>query len=425
MYLSAILGLQWGDEGKGKIIDCISRDYDIVVRFQGGNNAGHTIVNQGKVYKLSHIPSGILQPHQKVLLGSGMVIELSAFFKELETVAKEGINVSSERLKIAENAHLLFPFYKEVDALLEEMKSAQKIGTTHKGIGVAYQDAVARRGLRLIDILENKAFLLPKLAHLTAFYAPLLKAAAKPVPATEDLLAFIETYKERIRPYLVHPYLFFEAAKRQRQRILFEGAQGFMLDINWGTYPYVTSSNTHLAQVFLGTGVAFRGLDKSIGILKAYTTRVGSGPFFTEDFGALGCLLQEKGVEIGTVTQRKRRCGALDLVAVKYAVTLSGVTEIALTKMDVLDDLEEIPVAVAYTLHNRTIDYVPTGQQEQLQVQPVYKRLKGWRQPLSECRTYEQLPEAAKAYIAFIEAYLGVPVTIISVGADTAQTIYR
>lgn len=458
MEQTALLGMQWGDEGKGKIIDLIASQYDIIARYQGGHNAGHTVVVGDKTYKLRHIPSGILRDDKIAFLGSGMVIELRALFEEIDELLANGVNVSATNLKIADNATLNLPLYQEIDHLLEHLLDSEKIGTTGKGIGVAYQEKVARRALRIADIFENDAILRSRIKHILAVHSPLLIAHGHSVPSEDDILQFLHSYRERLKPYVISAYTFFNDDELKAQKVLFEGAQGLMLDINLGTYPYVTSSSTHVAQIYPGTCVDFAPIQKVIGVLKAYSTRVGEGPFFTEDKGEFGKILQQKGHEVGTVTGRIRRCGALDLVAARYAVKLAGITEVALTKLDVLDEFENIPVCVAYELEdyesyyssvvaqkqkarsvrNRNVDprkdvdltsnqiyHPPTTQSELTHIKPFYTNLLGWKKDISKIRRYEDLPENAMSYVEFIETYLRVPVTIISVGSERDQNIKK
>lgn len=458
MEQTALLGMQWGDEGKGKIIDLIASRYDIIARYQGGHNAGHTVVVGDKSYKLRHIPSGILHDEKITLLGAGMVIELKALFEEIDELKANGISVSEANLKIADNATLNLPLYQEIDQLLEQLLNVEKIGTTGKGIGVAYQEKVARRALRIADIFENESILRTRIKNILAVYSPLLLTHSRPVPSEEDILQFLNTYKERLKPYVISSYAFFNDDELKAQKILFEGAQGLMLDVNLGTYPYVTSSSTHVAQIYSGTCIDFSPMQKVIGVLKAYSTRVGEGPLFTEDKGEFGQTLQQRGNEVGTVTGRIRRCGALDLVAARYAVKLSGITEIALTKLDVLDAFESIPICVAYELEdaknyystivaqkekarlmrNRNVDahkdvditsnqiyHPPITRSEQNHIKPFYANLLGWKKDISQVRRYEQLPENAMSYVEFIETYLRVPVTLISVGSERDQYIEK
>lgn len=457
MEQTALLGLQWGDEGKGKIIDLISLEYDIIARYQGGHNAGHTVVVGNKNYKLRHIPSGILRDNKITFLGPGMVIELKSLFEEIDELAANGISVAN--LKIADSATLNLPLYQEIDSLLEKLLDTEKIGTTGKGIGVAYQEKVARRALLIGDVFEKDIILRTRIKHIIEVHSPLLLAHGYSVPSEDDILKFLISYRERLRPHVISSYAFFNDDELKAQKILFEGAQGLMLDVNLGTYPYVTSSSTHVAQVYSGVGVDFLPMKKVIGVLKAYSTRVGAGPFFTEDIGDFGRTLQQRGNEVGTVTGRIRRCGALDLVAARYAVKLSGITELALTKLDVLDVFDSIPICVAYELENTNeyysaivaqkeksrpirnnsvvevrnnldinsnqIYHPPTTRSEQNHVKPFYANLLGWKKDISQIRRYEDLPENALAYVEFIETYLRVPVTLISNGSEREQYIKK
>lgn len=424
MGKTLVIGLQWGDEGKGKIIDCISEKYDIVARFQGGNNAGHTVVAGDKIYKLSLIPSGVL--HNKIgFLGSGVVISLPALFAEIDHLQELGVKIGPDTLKIAQNAILSLPLYEIQDALYESLRGDKKIGTTGKGIGVAYQDAAARRALHVIDIFEPTDVVRGLLGQIYAVYGPFFQSQGQPLPSIDQTLDELCSYRDKIQPYLVHPFEFFHYSpdKSQSVEILFEGAQGVMLDVKWGTYPFVTSSSTLPHQIFGGTGAGFGGVDRMIGVAKAYCTRVGEGPLFTEDKTEFGQTLSKRGVEVGTVTGRERRCGALDLVALRYAVKLSGVTEMALTKLDVLDGLDKIPVCIAYEIGDKQMHYPPILQSEQQRVRPVYAWFQGWQNSTKAIKKFDDLPEGAKAYVEFVASFTKCPVRYISVGADREQTI--
>lgn len=422
MKKTVVVGLQWGDEGKGKIIDSICKNHDIVIRFQGGNNAGHTIVTKNQEYKLSHIPSGILYSDKIAFLGTGMVIELEALFKEIDDLKSKGVDISTRNLKVADNATIIIPFYKEVDKILEASRGENKIGTTHKGIGVAYQDRAARRAIRVCDLYEPTV-LEHFFQELLDFYRPLFASHQQQLPSIKELLDYFKPLSERLKGHVVNGYEFFR--QNHNKKLLFEGAQGLMLDILWGTYPFVTSSQTHLPQLFNGSGIGLCQLSTTMGVMKAYTTRVGGGPFPTEDHDELGKQLQQIGKEFGTVTGRIRRCGPLDLVAAKFAATLSGINSIAITKLDVLNTLDEIPVCIAYEVNGKQIDYFPSSVLDQQNIKPIYKIFKGWNCNLSEIKTTEKLPAEAKTYIQFIEAYLNIPIDIISIGADRDETIYN
>jgi len=419
-----VVGIQWGDEGKGKIVDLLTERADVVVRFQGGNNAGHTLVVEGKKFIFHLIPSGILHKQKMCIIGNGVVVDPLVLVEEMETLEKEGISVTPERLKISSRAHLILPYHRRLDQA-RESGSGKKIGTTGRGIGPAYEDKVARRGIRVADFLNPVIFgqrLRENLERANFLLAQYLKS--EPV-TDEDMMAFNDALRDRLRPFVADTSLLLEDFTEEGREILFEGAQGALLDVDHGTYPYVTSSNTVTGNVCSGAGVGPTSIREIVGVLKAYTTRVGEGPFPTELHDEMGQALRDKGAEYGATTGRPRRCGWFDAVAVRHAVRINGVTALALTKMDVLDDLEEIHVCTQYRRDDGPVNGFPPLASDLDQVTPVYQVLKGWQQDISGCRTWDDLPEAAKHYVAFIEKNVGVPVHIISVGSDREETIIR
>jgi adenylosuccinate synthase len=420
LFSTSVLGLQWGDEGKGKIVDFLSKDIDLVVRFQGGDNAGHTIECNNKVFKLSLLPSGIISG-KKCFIGPGVVVNLSSLLSEIETLTSQGISVTSENLKIAENAVIIPNFYREIDAMLEGMRGINKIGTTKKGIGIAYSDKTLRKAIRICDIYDD-GFLEEKVFQIVNYYNHLIKANNLPLLNGKDILADIKSSADKIKQFIVSSYQFTSSFKGN---VLFEGAQGFGLDINYGTYPFVTSSSTVAGSIFTGSGFGFKAIDRNIGVVKAYSTRVGDGFFPTEGHGDFEKLLQQIGNEFGTVTKRKRRCGALDLPYAKQAAFLNGTNEIALTKIDVLDGFKEIPICVAYKVDGEEIDYLPSSIDKLSRIRPVYKVFEGWAKqgPTLGVNSFDKLPDNAKRYIDFIENYLKVKIGIISTGSHRDQTI--
>lgn len=415
MKSSVVIGLQWGDEGKGKIVDYLSSQYDIIARFQGGNNAGHTIIFDGKTYKLSLIPSGIFSK-KTVYIGSGVVIDYSVLLKEMEYLKDAGYE-TTQYLKIAENAHLILDIHKKLDTQHEESTAdTLKIGTTKRGIGFAYQDKIARRGIRICDI-PHKESLKRSIIALYQYSSHCINTNDSEINA---LISDLETFYNKIQKHLVHPVEFMQ--ENQNKTILFEGAQGVLLDITFGTYPYVTSSNTVAGQCFAGSGFGNIHNEKIFGVVKAYSTRVGEGPFPTEDSNTLGEMLQVNGKEVGTVTQRKRRCGPLDLVALKYACCVSGVTDLIITKIDILDSLSKIPVCIEYEKHGKTF---PLSTHEQANIKPQYITMDGWNCSTIGIKKYNDLPENTKKYLDFIENYTGVKISFVSNGAERNSIIQK
>jgi len=415
MSTVVVIGTQWGDEGKGKVVDVLTERADYVVRFQGGNNAGHTLVINDKKYILHLIPSGIFRKHTVCVIGNGVVVDPEVLISEIESLKKEGLPVDSEKLVVSEKAHAIMPYHKALDMAREAKAKGNKIGTTCRGIGPCYEDKVARKGFRLIELTNPDRFR-EKLEEVVEEKNFLLKyLGAKPVDFNEIYEKYIR-YGEYLKPYLKDVSIYLWEAKRKGKNILFEGAQGTFLDIDHGTYPYVTSSNTVAGNACCGTGIGPGEIDCVVGIVKAYTTRVGEGPFPTELKDEIGDYLREKGGEFGATTGRPRRCGWLDLVMVKTAVRLSGVNALAITKLDVLTGLEKIKVCVGYELNGTRLDYVPAALWDVAKVKPVYEEFKGWNTPATGISKFENLPPEARDYLKFIEDFLGVPIYLVSTG---------
>jgi adenylosuccinate synthase len=417
-----VVGSQWGDEGKGKIVDWLSERADIVVRFQGGHNAGHTLVIGGVTYKLSLLPSGVVRPGKLSIIGNGVVFDPWAFVEEVERLRSAGVAVTPENLLVAENAALILPLHRELDIARENSNSHQALGTTRRGIGPAYEDKVGRRAIRVVD-LEDRDALPAKLERLLAHHNALRRGVGAEEIDAHSLLAALSEIAPRILPFAGSAWRRLDEARRGGKRILFEGAQAVLLDIDHGTYPYVTSSNTVAGQAATGSGLGPGAIDFVLGITKAYTTRVGEGPFPTEDKDAIGRYLGERGREFGTVTGRKRRCGWFDAVLVRQTARISGIDGIALTKLDVLDGLEEIKIAVAYRLDGREIDYFPAIEGAQSRVEPVYETMEGWRDSTAGARTWNDLPAQAVKYVRHVEELIGAPVALLSTSPERDDTI--
>lgn len=420
-----VIGAQWGDEGKGKIVDLLSADSQVIARFQGGANAGHTIKVNGKQTVLHLIPSGILHPDKLCLIGNGVVLDPAVFLEEIETLRNEGIDVKPERLGISPKAHLILSYHKELDKAREAKRAGKKIGTTGRGIGPCYEDKAARIGLRLGD-LAHPDLVRAKIAHALLEKNILLTELYKfnKLDATaiaNDLLALAP----RILPYMTDVDASIQKAIRKNENILFEGAQGIHLDIDHGTYPYVTSSNTVAGGACCGTGVAPGEIDSVIGVAKAYTTRVGSGPFPTELEDDAGSYIQAHGHEFGATTGRPRRCGWLDIVILRESVRLNGISNWALTKLDVLQNLPQLKICVAYELDGKRLDYPPQTEGDLERVKPIYEILPGFEDDIDGCTSYADLPQEVRNYIERIEQLTGVPVKYLSLGPDRGQTIIR
>ncbi len=417
-----VVGSQWGDEGKGKIVDWLSERADVVVRFQGGHNAGHTLVIDGAVYKLSLLPSGIVRGGKLSVIGNGVVVDPWALLSEMEKLKRQGVEINPDTLQIAANASLILPFHGELDALREDARGGIKIGTTRRGIGPAYEDKVGRRALRMCD-LKSRAIVEARLESLAAHHNALRRGLGHAEIDVADIANKLMELAPKILPFVTHTWRTLDQAQTAGKRILFEGAQGGLLDIDHGTYPFVTSSNTISGQASAGSGMGPSSLDYVLGITKAYTTRVGEGPFPSELSDEVGQHLGEKGHEFGTVTGRSRRCGWFDAVLVRQMVKVSGITGIALTKLDVLDGLDELKICVGYTLNGEALDYLPYGMEDQAGVEPVYEILEGWQDTTFGARSWADLPATAIKYVRRIEELIGTPVALLSTSPERDDTI--
>ncbi|WP_213981529.1 adenylosuccinate synthase [Sphingomonas sp. dw_22] len=417
----AVIGAQWGDEGKGKIVDWLAERADVVVRFQGGHNAGHTLVVGENVYKLSLLPSGIVRGTPSVI-GNGVVLDPWALKAEVEKLRDQGIDITPDTLKIADTCPLILPFHRDLDALREDASGAGKIGTTRRGIGPAYEDKVGRRAIRVCD-LAHLDDLGPQFDRLTAHHDALRAGFGEPPVDRAALLAELREIAGFVLPFAQPVWRMLHEARGRGRRILFEGAQGVLLDIDHGTYPFVTSSNTVAGTAAAGSGLGPGAVGFVLGIAKAYTTRVGSGPFPTELDNDVGERLGTRGREFGTVTGRKRRCGWLDSVLLRQSVAVSGITGIALTKLDVLDGFDEISVCTGYTLRGETLDYYPANAADQAAVEPVYETMPGWQESTAGARSWAELPAAAIKYIRRVEELIQCPVALVSTSPEREDTI--
>jgi adenylosuccinate synthase len=417
-----VVGSQWGDEGKGKIVDWLSERADVVVRFQGGHNAGHTLVIDGEVYKLSLLPSGIVRGGKKSVIGNGVVVDPWALLSEMEKLRGQGVEISPETLEIAANATLIMPYHRELDGLREDASKGVKIGTTRRGIGPAYEDKVGRRALRVCD-LQSRDIVEKRLEIALTHHNALRQGYGVEAMTAADIADEVMAIADQITPFVSNVWRTLEDATEAGKRILFEGAQGMLLDIDHGTYPYVTSSNTIAGQAAGGSGMGPNSLGYILGITKAYTTRVGEGPFPTEQDNEVGNHLGTKGHEFGTVTGRSRRCGWFDAVLVRQSLAISGVTGIALTKLDVLDGMKELKVCVGYKHNGEVVDYLPYGMEDQANVEPVYETLEGWSETTFGARSWADLPAQAVKYIRRIEELIGVPVALLSTSPERDDTI--
>ncbi|OFV93107.1 MAG: adenylosuccinate synthase [Acidobacteria bacterium RIFCSPLOWO2_12_FULL_65_11] len=416
----AVLGAQWGDEGKGKIVDLLTPRFSIVARYQGGHNAGHTVYVNGTKFILRLIPSGILHPHVTCVIGNGVVVDPQALFAEVDELARNGVEVDG-RIAISDKAHLILPYHRDLDLLLEARRGDRKIGTTSRGIGPAYEDKIARRGIRVGDLADPVGLEATVRDNVTARNRLIQDSTMDWRPVVEQLL----TDGERLRPWIRDVSVMLHQAMREGRPILFEGAQGTLLDIDHGTYPYVTSSSATIGGVCTGLGVSPRAIGAVVGVAKAYTTRVGEGPLPTELFGEQGQRLRESGQEYGSVTGRPRRCGWYDAVAVRYGVRINGLDVLALTKLDVLDGLEQIEICTAYRCGSRTLTDFPSDVGQLAACEPVYESMPGWSAPTRGIRRFEALPEAARRYIARLEEVSGVRAAIVSTGSERDDTIIR
>ena len=418
----AVVGSQWGDEGKGKIVDWLSEQADVVIRFQGGHNAGHTLVIEGTTYKLRLLPSGIVRKNKISIIGNGVVVDPWALLEEIKEIKEKGVDVNSENFMISEAANLILPFHREMDEIREDAAGKGKIGTTRRGIGPAYEDKVGRRSIRVMDLRSEKNLdqrLETVLLHHNAIRKGLGKKIFEKKQLKEDLLKIAPEILKFSQPV----WLKIDQFKKLKKRILFEGAQGVLLDVDHGTYPFVTSSNTVASNAATGTGCGPNSINYVLGITKAYTTRVGEGPFPTELVDQVGELLGNRGKEFGTVTSRKRRCGWFDGVLVRQTIKISGIDGIALTKLDVLDELDDIKICVEYELDGRKIDYLPAAVEDQLKIKPIYKSFTGWKSSTKGIKNINDLPEKAKKYIFAIEDFIGAKISSISTSPERDDTI--
>ena len=417
-----ILGAQWGDEGKGKIVDWLSEQADIVVRFQGGHNAGHTLVIDGKTYKLALLPSGVLRSSKLSVIGNGVVFDIQAFLDEVERLRGQGVAVSPENLRVAENVTLILPLHRELDALRESSNAGTAIGTTRRGIGPAYEDKAGRRAIRLMDLADLPA--LPhKIDRLLAHHNALRRGLNLAEVDGGALLKELTELAPKVLPYAETVWNLLDHKRREGKRILFEGAQGALLDVDHGTYPYVTSSNTVAAQAATGTGLGPGAVGYVLGICKAYTTRVGLGPFPTELTDEIGEEIGRRGKEFGVNTGRKRRCGWFDAVLVRQTARTCGINGLALTKLDILDGFDEIQVCVGYKLDGKEIDHLPAGEGAQARVKPVYETIEGWKEPTANARSWAELPAQAIKYVRRVEELVGCPIALLSTSPEREDTI--
>ena len=417
-----VVGSQWGDEGKGKIVDWLSREADIVVRFQGGHNAGHTLVIDKKVFKLRLLPSGIVRKDKISILGNGVVIDPWALLEEIKEIKKKGINVTPDNFMISESASLILPFHQEMDEIRENAAGKGKIGTTKRGIGPCYEDKVGRRSIRVMDLRSEKN-LDSRLENVLSHHNAIRVGLKKKVYKKDDLKKKLLKIAPQVLKFAQPVWLKLDEFAKERKKILFEGAQGILLDVDHGTYPFVTSSNTVPAMAATGTGLGPKSINYVLGITKAYTTRVGSGPFPTELKDKIGESLGKRGKEFGTVNARKRRCGWFDGVLVRQTIKIAGINGIALTKLDVLDELEEIKICVAYELNKKKIDYLPAISEDQFNIKPIYKSFPGWKTSTQGVRNIKDLPEKAKNYIFALEDFIGAKVSSISTSPEREDTI--
>jgi adenylosuccinate synthase len=417
-----VVGAQWGDEGKGKIVDWLSSQADVVVRFQGGHNAGHTLVIDGAVYKLSLLPSGIVRPGKLSVIGNGVVVDPWHLVEEIERLRQQGVAISPENLRIADNATLILPLHRELDHFRETSNIGLKIGTTKRGIGPAYEDKVGRRAIRVID-LKDPAILEAKIERLLAHHNALRRGLGIGEVDAAELLGQLTAIAGEVLPYADTVWALLDAQRRAGKRILFEGAQGSLLDVDHGTYPFVTSSNIVAGQAATGSGLGPSAVGYVLGIAKAYTTRVGEGPFPTELFDETGELIGQKGKEFGVVTGRKRRCGWFDACLVRQTVKTSGIDGIALTKLDILDGFPQIKVCTGYRLDGQVLEHLPAGQSDQSRVEPVYETIQGWEGSTANARSWADLPAQAIKYVRRIEELIGAPVTVLSTSPERDDTI--
>ena len=421
MSTTVVLGAQWGDEGKGKVTDFFASTADYVVRFQGGNNAGHTIVVGDNKIALSLTPSGVLYPNCTPVIGSGCVVDIGFLKQELEMLNEKNIN--TDKLVISANAHVVMPYHKLLDELIEESLGENKIGTTKKGIGPCYADKIQRKGIRIQDLLDETNFEIKVRKNIEDVNLTLTRIYDHSPLVVDDILDEFSTYKDIVTNHVADTSLLIANAIKNKKTILFEGAQGTLLDIDHGTYPFVTSSNTSSGNAAIGSGVGPKNIDRIVGVTKAYISRVGSGPFLTEQNNKIGDFLIEKGAEFGVVTGRRRRCGWLDLISLKYSVRVNSLTELFITKLDVLSGLEELKLCVGYKDNDEVITDYPFNQNVLNSAEPVYETFDGWTDDISTVKSFKDLPNNAQSYIKAIEAFIEVPITFISVGPERTENI--
>ena len=417
-----VVGSQWGDEGKGKIVDWLSDQADVVVRFQGGHNAGHTLVIDGITYKLRLLPSGIVRKNKISIIGNGVVVDPWALLEEIKEIKSKGVEVNENNFIISESANLILPFHREMDEIREDAAGKGKIGTTRRGIGPAYEDKVGRRSIRVMD-LRSESNLDHRLENVLLHHNAIRKGLGKKIYKKDELKKELLKIAPEILKYSKPVWLEIDKFKKRKKKILFEGAQGILLDVDHGTYPYVTSSNTVAASAATGTGCGPNTINYVLGITKTYTTRVGEGPFPTELKDDIGKLLGSRGKEFGTVTSRKRRCGWFDGVLVRQSIKISGINGIALTKLDVLDELDEIKMCIKYELNGKKIDYLPAAVEDQIKIKPIYETFLGWKSSTSGIKNIDDLPENAKKYVYAVEDFVGAKISSISTSPEREDTI--
>jgi adenylosuccinate synthase len=417
-----VVGAQWGDEGKGKIVDWLSDQADVVARYQGGHNAGHTLVINGQTYKLALLPSGVVRQSKLSVIGNGVVFDPQAFVDEVAKLRGQGVDVGPHNLRVAENVTLILPLHRELDALRENANKATAIGTTQRGIGPAYEDKVGRRAIRLMDLADLQT--LPhKVDRLLTHHNALRRGLGLAEFKTADIVKELSAFAPVLLPYAEAVWRLLDSKRREGKRILFEGAQGALLDVDHGTYPYVTSSNTVAAQAATGTGMGPGAVGYVLGICKAYTTRVGAGPFPTELLNEIGEEIGRRGKEFGVNTGRKRRCGWFDAVLVRQTVRTCGINGLALTKLDILDGFDTIEVCVGYKLDGKEIDYLPAGEGAQARIEPIYETIEGWKEPTANARSWADLPAQAIKYVRRIEELVGCPIALLSTSPEREDTI--
>ena len=421
MSTLVIVGAQWGDEAKGKLVDVLGSEADVVVRYSGGNNAGHTVITGGKTYKFQLIPAGILHPGTIAIIGSGMVVCPKGLLEELDRTLAQKSDLGD--LRISSAAHVVFPYHRMLDALEEEARGENKIGTTSRGIGPAYQDKVARFGIRMGEFVQPEIFE-KRLHEVLDYKNRLLTMFGSETLEFQPLLEEYQRYADRLRPFVTDTEITVQEAVEAGKRVLFEGAQGTFLDLDSGTYPYVTSSHPISGGATLGTGVGPRSLQNILGVCKAYTTRVGSGPFPTELHDEIGEYIRDKGQEYGTVTGRNRRCGWLDMVMLRQSTRLNSLSGWVLTRLDVLSGIEKLKVATSYNFDGKSIDHIPQNIWDFAKVEPVFEELEGWEEDLQKCRAFDDLPSAAQRYLEFVQDHTRTPVAILSIGPDREETIF-